>query len=111
MSKDEEAVDLAQRHYEVDIGLTEVIHFTNTADLEQEASEPIKLLEVNEHTIESGVLPIHFGPAPESGIHYPSVIVEVTPEEYDRIRSNELRLPDGWRFPLSIPKSAVAAKP
>lgn len=111
MSKDEEAVDLAQRHYEVDVGLTEVIRFTNTAEVEREATEPIKLLEVSESTIESGIMPIHFGPAPESGVHYSSVIVEVTPEEYGKIRSNELLLPAGWRFPVPIPRSVAASNP
>jgi hypothetical protein len=29
-------------------------------------------------------------------IHYPSVIVEVTPEEFDRIQTQKLALPEGW---------------
>ena len=111
MPKDEEAVDLAQRHYEVEVGLTEVIRFTDTAEIEQQSTEPIKLLEINENTIESGILPIHFGPAPESGIHFPSVIVEVTPDEYRKIQSNELQLPNSWRFQVPIPRPAVAANP
>lgn len=107
MPKDDEAIDLAQRHYELEIGLSEVIRFTDAAEVEKKSTEPIKLLEVNENTIESGIMPIHFGPAPGSGIHYPSVIVEVTPEEYCKIQSNELQLPDGWRFPVPIPRLAV----
>ena len=43
-------------------------------------AEPIKLLEVNENTVAAGVMPLYFGPAPASGIPYPSVIVEVTGE-------------------------------
>jgi hypothetical protein len=111
MSKDEEAIDLAQRHYEVELGLSEIIRFTNTAEVERTWNEPIKLLEVNENTIESGILPIYFGPAPESGIHFPSVIIEVTPEEYRKIQSNELQLPDGWRFSAPIPRPAATANP
>jgi hypothetical protein len=108
MSKDDEAIDLAQRHYEVEIGLTDIIRFTDHTDVEAAATEPIKLLEVNENTVEAGIMPIYFGPAPESGIHFPSAIVEVTPEEYRKIQSKELQLPEGWRFPVPISRTAAA---
>jgi hypothetical protein len=49
-------------------------------------------------------MPLQFGPAPASGLHYPSVIVEVTPDEYSRIQSGELKLPDGWTLGEEIPK-------
>ena len=109
MPKDEEAIDLAQRHYEVEIGVTDIIRFTDHADVELSSTEPIKLLEVNEGTVEAGIVPIYFGPAPEAGIHFPSVIVEVTPDEYRKIQSHELQLPEGWRFPVPIPRAAAAA--
>ena len=41
-------------------------------------------------------MPLHFRPVPGSGIPYPSVIVEITPDEFDRIRLQDLKLPDGW---------------
>lgn len=56
------------------------------------------LLEVNEETTSSGVLPIYFGPDPASQIYHPSVIIEVTPEEYDKIARGELPLPNGWEL-------------
>lgn len=108
MPKDEEAIDLAQRHYEVELGLTDIIRFTDHVNVELSSTEPIKLLEVNENTVEAGIMPVYFGPAPESGIHYPSVIVEVTPKEYQKIQSQELSLPEGWRFPVPIPRTATA---
>jgi hypothetical protein len=43
-----------------------------------------------------GIMPLGFSPAPTYGIHYPSVIVEVTPDEYERIQAKELELPQGW---------------
>jgi hypothetical protein len=43
-------------------------------------------------------MPLHFGPAPASGIPYPSVIVEVTPDEFKKIQSHELKLPEGWEI-------------
>ena len=35
------------------------------------------LLEVNGATVPTGVVPLHFGPAPARGVHHPSVVVEV----------------------------------
>ena len=59
-------------------------------------SEPIKLLEVNENTVPSGIMPLGFGPAPAAGINFSYVIIEVTPDEYRLIQSEELKLPHGW---------------
>lgn len=110
MSKDEEAVDLARRHYEIEPGMLDVIRFTDTAEVEISPAEPIKLLEVNENTVPAGIMPIYFGPAPSAGFLCPSVIVEITPEEYEKVKSKELALPPGWKFPLAIPRP-TAAKP
>lgn len=68
--------------------------------------EPIVLLEVNENTIPSGVLPIQFPAVPSLGFNFPSVIIEVTPEEFDRIQSRELQLPGGLILGDSIPRQA-----
>jgi hypothetical protein len=77
------ARELAKKHYQVEAGLNKIIRCSGAADVEFRPLEPIKLLEVNENTVPSGVLPLHFGPAPASGITFPSIIVEVTPEEYE----------------------------
>ncbi len=53
-------------------------------------------------------MPLHFGPAPASGILFPSIIVEVTPEEFDRIKRNELKLPKGWTIGEELPKPTKA---
>lgn len=107
LTKDEEAKELARKHYQVEAGLTHVIRIGGSAEVELRPNEPIKLLEVNENTIPAGIMPIQFGPSPASGVHYPSVIVEVTPDEYERIRTGELRLPDGWTLGEEIPKTTV----
>jgi hypothetical protein len=65
--------------------------------------EPIKLLEVNTNTVPSGVLPVQFGPAPASGIPYPTIIVEVAPEEFEKIQTHELKLPKGWQVGEEMP--------
>lgn len=95
-AKESAARELARRHYQVEAGLTRVFRLTGSAAAEMRPSEPIKLLEVNAATVPSGVMPLHFGPAPASGIPFPSVIVEVTPAEFDKIRTEEIKLPKGW---------------
>jgi hypothetical protein len=94
-TKDEVARRLAQLHYDIDEGMTEIIRYKNTPRIEAKPDEPIKLLEVNRHTIPTGVMPLHFRALPSRGIEYPSVIVEVTPDEFRRIQARELALPDG----------------
>ena len=90
------ARELANKHYEIESGITQIFRFTDPADAKFDRTKPIKLLEVNENTVASGVMPLYFGPAPASGIPYASVIVEVTPDEYKKIQSNDLKLPAGW---------------
>ncbi len=116
-NKAEETIELANRHYAVEVGLTDIFILRDTAQAavrhgEKTASnedQTIKLLEVNENTVPSGIYPILFGPAPASGIHFPSLIVEVTPEEFRKIQSSELPLPDGWEIGEHIPKPEVAS--
>src|SRR5262245_15791174 len=92
----EAAKELARKHYEIEAGRTHIFFITDKAEGQSNRGEPIKLLEVNENTVESGVMPLHFGPAPASGIPYSSIIIEVTPDELKRIQAHELKLPDGW---------------
>lgn len=95
-SKDQQAYELARKHYEVEEGLTCIVRFMQEEGFEAMASEPIKLLEVNRNTIASGIMPIQFAATPDHGISYPTTIIEVTPEEYQQIQARELSLPAGW---------------
>jgi hypothetical protein len=99
------ARELASKHYEIEDGLTHVYWITSAHESESSPTEPIKLLEANENTIPSGIMPIQFGPSPASGVFYPSVIVEVTPSEFAKIQSGELLLPQSWSLGEEIPKS------
>jgi hypothetical protein len=104
---EESANELARRHYQVEPGLTHVILFSGSPTLA--TAEPIKLLEVNTNSASLGVMPLGFGPAPEAGIRFPSVIIEVTPDEFEKIEAKELPLPHGWEFKQrDIPKSSNA---
>src|ERR1700722_3791339 len=99
-NKQEAARKLAQAHYLVEEGLIGVFRLVSQAENE---AEPIKLLEVNRDTVPTGIMPLGFDAAPERGISYPSVIIEVTPEEYQQIQSAVLSLPNGWQIAEEIP--------
>ena len=103
-TKNEEAVELAQTHYSDEAGLIHVFRIIGESTAEAKPTEPIKPLEVNENTVPSGILPIQFGPSPGSGLHFPMVILEVTPEEHRKILSEELTLPHGWKIGAPIPR-------
>jgi hypothetical protein len=103
-TKDEEATVLARMHYQIETGLTQVFRLSGSVDAESRPNEPIKLLEVNENTVPSGVLPIQFAPSPASGLHDPSIIVEITPDEFQRIQAHQLELPHEWRVGELIPR-------
>jgi hypothetical protein len=100
--------ELAMRHYEIEDGLVQIFRITDRSAAESSEDEPIKLLEVSANTPETGIMPLYFGPVPASGIPYASVIIEVSPNEFDKIKSNELKLPDGWAIGEEIPRPAVA---
>jgi hypothetical protein len=104
LEKDKQAEELAKRHYTVEEGVTEIIRFKASFEVEVQRGEPIKLLEVNANTVPSGIMPIQFGPSPEFGVTYPTTVIEVTPDEYERIRRHELKLPQGWQIPEPIQK-------
>jgi hypothetical protein len=100
----EAAKELATIHYEVEAGLTQIFLLHDKAEAQSIPADTIKLLEVNENTVESGIMPLHFGPAPASGIPFSSIIIEVTPSEFQKIQSNELKLPNGWEIGEALPR-------
>lgn len=58
-TKEEQARQLAQMHYNMDSGLKHVFKITGSTDVELKPDEPIKLLEVNQDSFPSGILPLH----------------------------------------------------
>jgi hypothetical protein len=99
-----EAAALARAHYQVEPGLRAIYRL--------EGPDPndlrIKLLEVNEQTVATGIVPVGFAPHPASGLHYPSVVIEVTPQEYEAILHKQLNLPAGWEVRDSYERPAGA---
>jgi hypothetical protein len=94
-NKSEIARTLATAHRNFEPSISRIIHLV--ADKEHNDAEPVKLLEVNPDTFESGIWPILFGADPPQ-IPFSSVVIEVTESEYDAIRAGSLRLPEGWKL-------------
>jgi hypothetical protein len=103
--KDEVAKKLAHTHFDIEPGIKRIFKLRDKPEFEGLSSSPIKLLEINADTPPSGIMPLYFGPVPSSGIPYPSVIVEVTPDEFERLWVQELKLPDGWTIDEEYPKA------
>lgn len=102
--KNRTAKILADAHRSFDPGIIRIIRLI--ADSEQDSNEPVKLLEVNPDTSPSGIFPIAFGPNPPK-VPFPSVVIEVTEGEFEKINAGRMHLPDGWRlgetlFPPSV---------
>ena len=87
-SKSETAESLAKGHFEVEPNLKQI--FLLEPIDEQDTNEPIKLLEIVEGTIERGIEPIAFAADPAHGIDYPSMIIEVSPSEFQHICDGKL---------------------
>jgi hypothetical protein len=96
-SKDDVARRLAESHYQVDPAISRIIRIVSPQH-ESDADEPIKLLEVNEDTTMSGIVPIRFGAHEPSGIYYSSIIIEIRPEELEPVKQGELALPEDWQL-------------
>jgi hypothetical protein len=94
-SKNEMAKKLAEVHRNIEPSISRIIHLV--ADRDSSDAEPVKLLEVNPDTFESGIWPIHFGADPPQ-IPFSSVVIEVTEKEFEEIRSGSLHLPYGWKL-------------
>jgi hypothetical protein len=95
--RDQTAMELAKAHVDTEESIVRVVRLLDPHN-EDAAMEPIKLLEVNTATFPAGILPIYFGPDPEDGLPYPTVIIEVTRDEFARIERGELALPRGLTF-------------
>jgi hypothetical protein len=98
------AKELARRQFEIDPGLSHVYQIREPGVTRPGVGEPIKLLQVNTDTAPSGILPLHFGAMPAAGIPYASVVIEVTPAEFEKIKRHELQLPHGWEIGDELPR-------
>ncbi|MCP4109126.1 MAG: hypothetical protein GY749_26950 [Desulfobacteraceae bacterium] len=78
--------------FEMEDSVIEVLRVISEG--EESPNEPIKLLEVTEMTVKTGIIPVYFGPSDDNP--YPQVIIEITPDEYDDLKSKKITLPYNW---------------
>jgi hypothetical protein len=72
-----------------------------------ESSAEVRLVEVSGSLGSRGeVLPFRFAPRNDLDVPYPSVIVLLSPEDWERLNRGELSLPEGWGKPSELRKIA-----
>ena len=87
----EAAIDLVQSHRDVEPNLRRIFFYRDPDGRE------VRLVEVVDGSPSADdVLPFRFAPDESRGVHYPVVIVELSPEEFERVEQGELPLPPGW---------------
>src|SRR5258706_8036041 len=86
------AKELARAHVQEDPQTTDVFVVDGVDD-------EVRLVEVSSSLDDAGpgeVLPFRFKAQPEQGVPYPSVVVLLSPSEWDSVEKDELKLPPGW---------------
>ncbi|MEW6249343.1 MAG: hypothetical protein AB1716_01750 [Planctomycetota bacterium] len=97
-ARDAVAQRLAHAHYRVDRSIRDIYRLLAPDGAEDRPREPVKLLEVNEETAMVGLMPVYFTPDAAHGILFPSMILEVRPEEFAQLQAGVLTLPNNWRI-------------
>lgn len=65
-------------------------------------AKDVAFLVVNENTIAAGIMPLRYGKCQIHQIEVSSLVVEITPDEYEKLVCGEMCLPDGWRIGQEI---------
>src|SRR5690606_21977758 len=107
-TKDAVARTLATRQHDVEPDI-ELVFRLEAPGREEDPDEPIKLLIVNPNTVATGIMPIWFPRDSETGIYYPSVMIEIHTSEWPQLQAGDLALPDGWTFDQGAPLAGSAA--
>ena len=112
MTRDEAARHLAELQVHVNPTIHVYRVFSSDALAEQSETEPIILLYVNEFTFPSeDIWPLGFEPTPASG-NYPTIIMDITPEQFESLKGGEILLPHNWRLGEELtPESLPTAGP
>src|ERR1035437_1078021 len=108
LSRDTVARRVANLHFRIEPGIKRIFRLMAPAESDDGSDllEPVKLLEVNDDTIPCGIVPVYFRSRPERSIDFPSVIIEITPDEFQQI-GKDLTLPDGWRLAEEIERAEL----
>jgi hypothetical protein len=93
IEKDHVARSLAQYHSKAEPSMVLILRLRSPN--EDDSNEPIKFLEVNAAAVPAGIEPVTFGP--NRDVPYATIVVEVTPGEYEQIKNGDLKLPTEWK--------------
>jgi hypothetical protein len=93
-TKEQAAQFIADAHFRLDHGVSRI--FRLVGPREMESSDPVKLLEINPMTPEAGIMPVALGASPAHGFPYSTVVIEISPTEFEQVAAGALALPDGW---------------
>ena len=107
-TKDETAQLLADAHFRLDQGITRIFRIVEP----NEANDlrPVKLLEVNPMTTEVGISPVGLTADPARGVFYSVVVIEISPNEFERLQRGQLMLPHDWQLGPELFPHASAAR-
>lgn len=98
--KEEVAEKLIDWHFQIEPETVEIYRFFSPN--EESPDEPIKLLEVNADTLETGRVDA-FGFGPSGDVPYSTITAIVTDSEMKKIRQGEIALPEGWDLKTAKP--------
>ena len=101
----ETAEALVSKHVEVDPEITHVFLARNENE--------IRIVEITSSVgTTKEIIPFSFKSRPRLGIHFPTVIILLSPEELELLKKKELELPKGWGafknlIPIDIPRTGT----
>jgi hypothetical protein len=81
----------AQQHFATDPG-TDLVLYLPKGSPERE----IRLVEINRLIPERVIEPIDFGVERGNPNSHSLVVIDLTPDQWDRIKNDQLHLPEGW---------------
>ncbi len=85
------AKELANAHRKADPSIQLVLLIPDPKEVE------IKLVEVSKSAPTSGdVFPFRFDPRPDLNIHFASVVIILSPDEWNEVQNGQLALPPTW---------------
>jgi len=105
-SRADVAQPLADTHYATDPE-RDIYRLTHQSTEQESApDEPIKLLEIDPETVPVGIKLLYFEAHPPSGLPFPLIIIDVTPDEFDRIQQGDLPFQDAWQVDSYLPRAS-----
>ena len=85
------AFDLAKSHREADRDTTTIKFFPSAR------SNEVCLLEVSSSAPSTDeIMPFRFAADGANSVDYPSVVILLSPQEWEKVQSGNLSLPEGW---------------